>query len=53
MIHKDYSPICRKRETSKENMIPGIPNYRERVDFGEFIGYYVTENQPNLKNPYY
>lgn len=32
-------------------MIPGMPDYREKVNFGEFIGYHVLENSPEVKMP--
>jgi len=31
--------------------IPGMPGYRERVDFGEFIGYYIPANDKTIKYP--
>lgn len=31
--------------------IPGTPDYRELVDFGEFIGYYRHDKYPELKLP--
>ena len=33
------------------NSIPGMAGYVEQVDFGEHIGYYVHENNPQLKLP--
>jgi hypothetical protein len=30
---------------------PGTPDYRERVDFGEFIGYYTNDENPGIKLP--
>jgi tetratricopeptide (TPR) repeat protein len=33
------------------NKIPGQPDYRELVDFGEFIGYYRHDKYPELKLP--
>lgn len=29
--------------------MPGTPDYRERVDFGEFIGYYINDECPSIK----
>jgi Bacterial toxin 50 len=36
---------------SVNNKTPGMPDYRERVDFGQFIGYYIPESDPTLKLP--
>jgi tetratricopeptide (TPR) repeat protein len=33
------------------NKIPGNPDYRERIDFREFIGYYVNDKNPEVKLP--
>jgi len=39
------------RGKSVNNKTPGMPDYRERVDFGEFIGYHISEDSPNVKIP--
>lgn len=31
--------------------VHGMPDYRERVNFGEIIGYYVDPNNPEIKLP--
>ncbi len=36
---------------SRTIKMPGTPDYRERVDFGEFIGYYVNDKNPDIKLP--
>lgn len=44
--HPDPQNLLEKfagKGTPKANRIPGNPNYRERVDFGEFIGYHVDQ----------
>jgi tetratricopeptide (TPR) repeat protein len=33
------------------NMTVGSPGYRERIDFGEFIGYYISDSDKTLKIP--
>jgi hypothetical protein len=34
-----------------DKKLAGEPGYKERVDFGEHIGYYVHEEDPNIKLP--
>lgn len=53
-IHEDAQGLLTKfagKGKPANNKISGMPDYRERVDFGEFIGYYVPENNPNIKMP--
>ncbi len=52
--HEDPQCLLSKfagKGESIKNRIVGMDDYRERVDFGEFIGYFISENYPELKIP--
>jgi hypothetical protein len=48
-----YHPITKKfagTDMKGNSVAPGLPGYKEIVDFGEFIGYYVDEST-GVKTP--
>ncbi len=53
-IHSDPQGLLSKfagKGQPVNSKLPGTPDYRERVDFGEFIGYYINEKNPDIKLP--
>lgn len=53
-VHSDPQHLLSKfagKGKPINNKMPGTPDYRERVDFGELIGYYVSEENPGIKFP--
>jgi tetratricopeptide (TPR) repeat protein len=54
LVHTDPEALLSKfsgKGKPIKNKIPGDLDYRERVDFGEFIGYYIDDKKPELKLP--
>lgn len=45
LTHPDPEKLFKKNAGKGQKIkgVPGKPDYRERVDFGEMIGYYVDE----------
>jgi hypothetical protein len=53
-VHSDPQNLLSKfagKGKPINNKALGTPDYRERVDFGELIGYYVNEENPGIKLP--
>lgn len=53
-VHSDPQNLLSKfagKGKPINDKVLGTPDYRERVDFGEFIGYYVNDQNPDIKLP--
>jgi tetratricopeptide (TPR) repeat protein len=52
LMHSDPDRLLTEfagKGVKKNNIQPGIPGYVEKVDFGEFIGYYIDIKNPTSK----